>query len=470
MKILLINPPAKNEIGSNTPPIVDEEQGVFPPLGIMYVAAHAEKHTNHQVEILDTQVEQLSHLQIEQEISRRKPDIVGISVLTFGLIDSMLTARSAKKAGRDIKVVMGGPHVSIYPEETITFPEVDYIVRGEGEVTFTELLQNIDDKNRLRNISGLVFKDNGGIVNTGLRDFIKDLDALPYPARHLTPYQKYRSLLAKESYITTMITSRGCPFQCTYCNRPYMGKSCRTRSANNVLDEMEECLKMGINEIAIYDDTFTVNRQRTLDICDGILSRGLKIRWDMRTRVDVINKELLTRLKEAGCERIHYGIEAGTPEILKALKKGTTLEQIRNAIRWSKEAGISTLAYFMLGSPGETREQIIETIDFARSLEPDFAHFSITTPFPATELYQLGLEKGVIKEDYWREFARNPSPDFETPYWQENLTREELIELINLAYKKFYVRPKYILKSAMKVRSLEEFKRKAKAGLRVFRM
>ncbi len=455
MKVLLINPPSENEIASNTPPIVDEEQGFFPPLGIMYLAAYAEKYTDHQIEILDTQVEQLSYPQIEQEIRKRNPDVVGITTMTFSLIDSMLTARLAKKVDEDIRVVLGGPHVSIYPEETIEFPEVDYLVLGEGEITFTELLQNFDDKDKLRTITGLVFKDNGGIVNTGSRDFIKDLDALPYPARYLTPYKKYRSLLAKESYITTMITSRGCPYQCAFCNRPHMGKRFRARSSSNVVDEMAECVKMGINEIAVYDDTFTLDRNRVIEICDGILTRSLKIKWDIRTRVDIVDKKLLLKLKQAGCDRIHYGIEAGTPEMLKVLRKGITLEQAKNAIKWSKEVGISTLAYFMLGSPGETREQIMQTINFARELEPDFAHFSITTPFPATELYTEGLREGVFKTDHWRNFAKNPSEDFESPYWEENLPRKELIELINSAYKKFYVQPKYILQGILKVRSFD---------------
>ncbi|MFC2010276.1 B12-binding domain-containing radical SAM protein [Chloroflexota bacterium] len=470
MKVLLINPPSMNEISSNTPSIVDEEQGFFPPLGIMYVAAYAEKYTDHEITILDTQAEQLEYDQIEDEIRKRKPDVVGITAMTFSLIDSMLAVNAVKRVNKNTIVVMGGPHVSIFPEETINLPGIDYLLMGEGEFAFVELLQNLDDKNKLKNIKGLVFKENGNIVNTGSPDFIKDLNTLPYPARHLTPHKKYRSILSKESYITTMVTSRGCPFSCTYCNRPHMGKVFRNRTADNILDEMAECLKMGIREISIYDDTFTVNRKRVLDICEGILDRGLKIRWDIRTRVDVIDKELLIKLGEAGCDRIHYGIEAGTADILKVLKKGTNLEQIQEAITWTKEAGISTLAYFMIGSPGETREQIMQTINLARKLEPDFAHFSITTPFPATELYESGLQQGIIKEDYWREFSKNPSIDFEAPYWAEKLSREELVELINLAYKSFYVRPKYILKSAIRVRSFEEFRRKAKAGLKVFRM
>ena len=249
-----------------------------------------------------------------------------------------------------------------------------------------------------------------------------------------------------------------------------MGKKFRMRSAINVVDEMEECIKMGISEIAVYDDTFTLDRQRAIDICNEILDRCLEIRWDIRTRVDAIDKELLSKLKEAGCDRIHYGIEAGTPEILKVLKKGITLEQAKNAIKWTKEIGISTLAYFMIGSPQEGREQINETMNFAKKLNPEFAHFSITTPFPATELYLMELERGIIKNDCWRDFAKTPSVEFQTPYCEENLSKEELIELLNFAYKRFYVRPKYIIRSISKVRSLGEFRKKAKAGLKVVRM
>jgi radical SAM superfamily enzyme YgiQ (UPF0313 family) len=470
MKALLINPPFKSVIMTNTPSIVDEEQGFFPPLGIMYIASYAENKTEHKIEILDTQVEQLNYTQIEYEIKKRGPDIVGITTMTFSLIDSILTAKVVKKVDDSIAVVLGGPHVGIYPEETINFSEVDYLVIGEGEITFTELLQNIDDKDKLKNVEGLVFKDNGNIVKTESREFIKDLDALPFPARHLTPYEKYCSLLAKESIVTTMITSRGCPYKCIFCNRPHLGKKFRARSAINVVNEMEECVKKGINEIAVYDDTFTLNRQRAIDVCNEILGRDLEIRWDIRTRVDTVDKELLSKLKEAGCDRIHYGIEAGTPEILKVLKKGITLEQARNAIKWSKEIGISTLAYFMIGSPGESREQINETINFAKKLNSDFAHFSITTPFPATELCTMGVEKGIIKNDCWRDFAKNPSVEFQSPYWEENLSRDELIELLNFAYKRFYIRPKYILRSISKVRSFDEFRKKAKAGLKVVKM
>ena len=474
MEILLIYPPNKNMITANVPLLNDEfdkgEAGFYPPLGIMIVGAYAEQNTEHKIEIIDTQVEKMDYNDIEKEIKRRKPDVVGITAMTFTLIDVIMTAKVVKSVDENIKVVLGGPHVNIYPDETINIPEVDYLVLGEGEITFTDLIQNIENMDKLKQIKGLVFKEGDKVVNTGQRTLIDNLDIIPFPARHLMPYKKYYSVIAKRSPITTMITSRGCPYKCLFCDRPHLGKKFRARSASNVVDEMEECVNMGIKEILIYDDTFTIDRKRVINICDEILKRGMDIVWDIRARVDNVDKEMLKKLKEAGCERVHYGVESGNPEILKVLRKGITLEQARKAFKMTKEVGIKTLAYFMIGSPRETKSQILETMEFAKKLNPNFAHFSITTPFPSTPLYYMGLEEGQLKTDYWKEFAKSPTKDFVPDLWEENLTREELIGLLKYAYKSFYTRPGYIIKELLEVRSFDEFKRKAKAGLMVFKL
>ena len=238
----------------------------------------------------------------------------------------------------------------------------------------------------------------------------------------------------------------------------------------NVVNEMEECVKLGINEFLIYDDTFTIDRQRVIDVCNEIKRRKLNIGWDIRARVNNIDRELLRKLKEANCERVHYGVESGNPEILKILNKGITIDRVRTTFKQTKEAGISVLAYFMIGCPKETRKEILETIAFAKELKPDFVHITIFTPFPATEIYKMGLKDGIIKEDFWREFAKNPVPGFQPKCWEENFTREELQELIVYAYKSFYTRPSYILRRLTHVRSIGEFKRMARAGLKVFGM
>ncbi len=470
MRVLLIYPPTKNIITANLPIFEEGEDGFYPPLGIMTVAAYAEQNTEHKIEILDTQVERMAYTDIEKEIKRRRPDVVGITATTFTLIDVIMTAKVVKRIDETIKVVLGGPHVNIYPDETINIAEVDYLVLGEGEITFTELIQNIENTDKLKQIKGLVFQEGDKIVNTGQRTLIDDLDTIPFPARLLTQYKKYYSVIAKRTPITTMITSRGCPYNCLFCDRPHLGKKFRARSATNIVDEMEECVDMGINEFLIYDDTFTINRKRVINVCSEILKRGLDIGWDIRARVDNVDEEVLKRLKEAGCERIHYGVESANPEILKVLRKGITVEQVITAFKQTKKVGISTLAYFMIGSPRETRAQAIETIEFAKKLNPDFVHFSVTTPFPATPLYSMGLEEGVLKNDYWRDFAKNPTNGFVSELWEENLSREEWITLLKYAYKSFYTRPTYIIKSLMKVRSFEELKRKAKRGLMVFKI
>ena len=399
MNILLINPPSENEIIGNNPTIIEEERGYNPPLGLLYIAAYIEKH--HPVQILDTQVEKISYSVLPQIISDQKPDIVGITAMTLTMLDVLKTIQIVKSTNEKIKIVLGGPHVHIFPDETIVQPGVDFLVLGEGEIAFKELVDNIHNKETLKTIKGLVFKDNGVIVNTGTRDLIGNLDTLPFPARHLTQYMKYSSLLAKRAPITTMFTSRGCPYGCSFCDRPHLGKKFRWRSAKNVVDEMESCINMGIHEFFLYDDTFTVKHQRVHDICDEIIRRKLNIGWDIRTRVDNVDKEMLKKLKQANCERIHYGVEAGTDRVINVLNKGINIELVLKVFKMTQEAGISTLAYFMIGNPTETKEDIMTTFTFMKKLNPDYVHITILTPFPATKIYLDGLKNKIsLTEKY----------------------------------------------------------------------
>ncbi|MBD3334993.1 MAG: hypothetical protein GF355_05710, partial [Candidatus Eisenbacteria bacterium] len=212
MKVLLINPPSENELMGNNPPIIEEERGYNPPLGILYLAAHLERFSDHRVTVLDAQVEELDYSALKTAIARERPDVAGITTMTFTLIDVIKTAHIIKEIDPGIKVVLGGPHVHLYPKETLRIPAVDYLVLGEGEIPFQELLDNIDDPERLSEITGLVFRSNGNMVNTGVRGLRDNLDEIPFPARHLTPYERYSSLMAKRNPVTTMFTSRGCPY------------------------------------------------------------------------------------------------------------------------------------------------------------------------------------------------------------------------------------------------------------------
>lgn len=465
MKVLLIYPPKKHIIPTTLPEHLNEERGYNPPLGLLYVASYLKRFSTHEVMVLDTQVENLDYPEIRERIRETRPDVVGIQALTFTLVDVLEVAKAVKEVSEQILVTIGGPHTSIFPKETVQFPQVDFVVIGEGEKTFTHLLNNMHEKGKIKDIKGICFKENGRVVMTGRPEFLKDLNELPFPDRTLTPYKMYYSLLSKNFPITTMMTSRGCPYRCIFCER--LGKKFRAISAKLVVDEIEECLSLGIKEIFVHDDTFTINRKRVLDICNEIHKRKLKFTWDARARVNTVDEELLISMKKAGCKRISYGVEAGNQDILNNLRKDITLAQADRAFKLSKKHGITTLADFMIGSPGEGEQEIHQTIQFAKRLNPNYVQFSVTTPYPGTELYRVALEGGIIKEDVWRKFAKNPTPDFVPPLWEENLTRNQLLGFLNYAYKKFYLSPGFILRDLYHIRSPRELMVKVKAGLKL---
>ena len=466
--VLLIAPPQLKTLVTPLPSFVEEGKGDYPPLGILYVAGYLRKSTKHQVKVLDAQIEGLSYEDIKKEIARIQPDIVGIQTLTFTLVDVLTIARLTKEVSKDIHVCLGGPHTILYPEETLTFGSVDSLVIGEGEIAFAELVDALDKGMSLGGVQGVAYKDKNDFIINDARPMMEDLNLLPYPARDLTPYKKYNSILSSGKRITTMITSRGCPFRCIFCNRKHFGKACRFVTAEHVVNEMEECkTKYGVDEIFIYDDTFTLDRERAMRICDLLIERDSKLTWDIRTRVDLVDKELMVKLKKAGCSRIHFGVESGLQEMLDILGKGITPQQAKEAFKLAKEVGMITLAYFMIGVPSETEEKVYKTIDFAIELDADFFHLSVVTPFPGTELYDLALQKGIFKTDHWREFAIHPDESFIPRAWEGGLTQEDLFRLTLYAYKKYYMRPKYIIKRLITIRSLRDLKRHLVAGLRL---
>ena len=484
-KVLLINPPAEQTLVGNNPKFLDEERGYNPPLGLLLLAAMLEERSDHGVCVLDAQAEELSYEALADHVRGEAPDLVGITTMTFTLLDVVRTVEVVRQAAPQAKVVLGGPHVHLYPRETAALPGVDFAIVGEAEYSIVELADRLNEPNRWPEVTGLVYRRDcqlpiadcrlksemgnreSEIVVNDRHGLIEDLDALPFPARDLTPFRRYSSVLARRRPVTTMFTSRGCPYGCTFCDRPHLGKRFRARSAKNVADEMQECVEMGIHEILVYDDTFTVDRQRVLDICREIQHRGLDLGWDIRARVDTVDEDLLRALRAAGCERIHYGVEAGSDEFMAVLRKGITVEQVREAFRLTKKAGIQTLAYFMIGIPGEAEADVRQTMRLARELDPDAVHITILTPFPGTAIYRRALEEGVYATDHWLEFARAPRPGFQPLYWTKELGRERLESLLVEAYKSFYTRPRYIARQLLKIRSWRELATKVKAGLRV---
>ena len=468
MKILLINPQLKQVIKSNFPDEIDKKVMSLPPLGILYISAFLKKKAIHAVNFLDMAAGNISVLELEDIIIEKRPALIGIYTSTFNLPDVFLTAQRIKKIDPNIHITLGGPHVNIYPEETLLNSDIDSIVTGEGEIAFSELADALENNISLSNVKGILYRDRVSVIKTSPPELIENLDILPFPDRKNLYLKRYYNTLSPDSISTTMISSRGCPYDCIFCYHAHMGKGVRFRSSNNVVSEMEECASLGIRDIFFIDDVFTLNKKRTFEICNEIIERKLNIKWSIRTRVDSVDISMLKKLKAAGCERIQFGIEAGTSQILSILNKEITLAQAEEAFRLAKEEGIETLAYFMIGSPTETRDQILETIDFAIRLNPDYAHFSITMPFPDTELYKIGLERNIFRNDFWREFAKHPNATSKLYYWEECLSEKELCLLLKHAYKRFYFRPVYFLKLLLKPRSLKDLRKKIKMGIKLF--
>jgi len=469
MKLLLLYPPDKNLIDTGLPEILEEGVGFSPPLGLLYLASSVRQRTNWEVELIDCAAEQLTFEQIRTRIDEAKPDVLGITVTTHQLIDCMEIAKIAKRLDPKIKVIFGGPHVHIYPKETIGHDFVDFVITGEAEFSIVDFLNSWDKPAKFDMVPGLYFKSPNGILSGPPPVIISDLDNLPYPARAISKYKLYVSPLARKEIVTSMITSRGCPFQCIYCNRPNMGNKFRARSAKNVVDEMQECVEFGIKHIKIYDDTFTIERKRVFDICDQIRLRRLKVSWDIRAHINTVDFEMLKRLKQSGCVLVCYGVESGTEAMLERIRKGITREKVAEIFNMTRKAGMQTLAYFMIGLPNETRQQMLETIEFAKKIRPDYCHFAILVPFPATPVYTEGLASGILSGDYWKKFAKVPAVEFKPELWVENVSRADMELLLLKAYKEFYMRLSYIAKMIFEIRSFGEFKRKLQSGLCLLR-
>lgn len=470
MKVCFINPCNQFELIGNDPVIIKEQQGVSPPLGILYIAAYLKQTGRYEVSVIDAQADDLTHSQVAERVEQINPDVVGITAMTFTLIDVKMVMDEIRKRVPNTPIVVGGPHVVIYPEESISALGADYAVVGEGEMTMDTLLQYIATEGR-----------NGSKRIWQQEQFIQDLDALPFPARELTNIDKYFSVLCKDTPTSNAFSSRGCPFACSFCDRPALGKGFRAMTSKRVVDEMEWCVNNGIKELMFYDDTFSVSKKRVHDVCNEIKRRGLawqdahgkwqrKLGWDVRTRVNVVDSDLLKNMAEAGCERIHFGIESAVPRVIKELAKGITTEQIEDAFALCKQYGIKTLAYFMMGSPTETQEDVDETLRLSRRIDPDFMQMTILSPFPATEIYLRAMREGVIQKDVWREYVNTLNADFRPPLWEEKFMRPELESQLRWFYKRFYLTPNFVIDRVMEVRSFPQFMRYAKAGISLLEM
>jgi anaerobic magnesium-protoporphyrin IX monomethyl ester cyclase len=466
LRILLVNPRSDHLIQTELPGHVGKELGHFPPLGLLYLAGYVRANSDHDVSLYDLPAEDATLDDLASRLKNERPDLVGISGITHNLASVKAVADTVKRTDAGIKVCFGGPHIAQFPAESIGLDTIDYTVSGEGEIPFLALLNALEKQESLEHIPALSYKQSGKTVVADTPAVTTDIENLPLPARDLVNPKNYFYILGKKATFATVLSSRGCPFKCTFCATTRGGY--RTRSAKSVVDEMEECLAMGAEEIHFIDDTFNIRQERLADVSREILARNLKVRWAFRARADGINEEGMALASRAGCIRFHLGVEAGTEEGLKALKKGITLDQVNTAVGLARKYGIVSAAYFIIGCSYErSREDVLRTIEFAVRLNPDFAMFNILAIYPGTEIFDEAVSRGLLDEGFWRQFARNPDPGFVIPLWEEHLNRHQLDQLVKHAYRRFYFRPGPIWREVRSLTSLTEFKRKAGAALSI---
>ena len=458
-KVLLINPPFEQEEESvGRTKSIKKVLNIVPPLGIAYIASVLEK-MGVEVRIIDCAVG-LSFEDLFKMVAKESPDVIGITSTTPAFVKAKRLASFIRKQFPETRILIGGAQVTALPHETMETGLFDIGIIGEGELTIEKLFKNYRNKRfeALDQIRGIIYKDETGIRQNPDQDFINVLDSIPMPARHLLPpprfYRPTPASCRRVPYAVIM-TSRGCPSQCTFCDRKIFGMRCRMRSVPNIFHEIEDVMaRYGVKEIRFFDDTFTLNKKRVYEICDEFEKRKLKLSWTCLTKVACVDGLLLKRMKKAGCWQVLYGFESGDDRMLKLLKKGNTVEMNKRAIRLTKEAGLEVRGDFIVGTPGETWESIERTVRFAIDMRLDYAHFNKFIPFPGTELYKRLTDEGHVFD-----FSKSTILDHKQIYYNNpEMDAADFSRYLDKATRRFYLRPNYILKRLLSIRTLHQLK------------
>jgi anaerobic magnesium-protoporphyrin IX monomethyl ester cyclase len=446
MKVLLIFPwyPMENFFYRNS--------RLTPPLGIAYIASVLREH-GHNVKVLDMVPSDIKYNNLDRCLVPDPPDLIGLIASTPTIKYANRCADIIRTVIPEAKIVFGGPHPTLLPEETLEqSPNVDYILRGECEYSFLQLVEILENGNvaEIETIKGIGIKKNNFVSNE--ISIINDLDSLPFPSFELFNINTYSELHDPDRKYLPMMSSRGCPYNCIFCNTPTIhGRKFRPRSPKNVVDEMELLIKKySVEHILFYDDTFTFDMKRAEDICDEIIERGIRVSWRIRTRVDRVNQKLLYKLKNAGCSVISYGVETSSQKLLDTLRKNYTIEDVIKAFYITKKADIKILGYFVIGIPGETEKDVNKTIEFAKVLDPDYALFNILTPLPCSKSWEL-MQKYIITDNY-SEYIKERNPVVSYPC----LTHLDLTRLLDEAYCSFYLREEWLTSRIRKGNSIRE--------------
>ncbi len=429
------------------------------PLGTLYVGASLLK-AGHEVKFFNGAF--MSHEELLCRVKQFKPAFAGLYSTTFGWPKAVNTAAALKKLDKQLFTCVGGPYPIAMQEQCLSDggENIDAVITGEAEHTIVELLSRLQDGKDLRGVQGVVYWHGTKIIKNPPRPIIEDLDALPFPARELLgDVDQYIPPPAtyKRKPITILTTSRGCNRKCIFCfqidkNRKSGTRGIRFRSIENVMQEIELCLKQGYREIKFIDDTFAADYDRAMQICQQIKARGLDFTWFASACINQVDKALLQAMKDAGCWAILFGADSGVQKTLNSLRKATTLDQIRKDVRAAKEVGLKVSTPFIFGAPGETYADGLKTIEFAIELDADLANFHALTPFPGTWLYDNLDKYGTISGDLSHRTYQSAAF---TPY---TMTRDEILTLRQLAFRRFYSRPAFLLRRLLEIRTLNDCK------------
>ena len=418
-----------------------------PPLGVAYLSSYIRENSNHKIEIIDTTFDK-SELFLISKIKKGNYDLFGIYSNVVVYRDALRVAKILKTFNPGTPIILGGPYATVMPEDVLKDRNVDAVAIAEGEITLLQLLKN---NLNFKGVKGIWYKKNGRIYKNSLRNSIENLDSIPFPARDLLQMNKYiKNWFQLDSFSTSLkgthiIGSRGCSYNCTYCQpalRKIFGEKIRFRSPENIVDELEHLKKeYKMNSFIFEDDTFIINKKWVENICDEIIERDVDMLWGCNVRADLVRKQLLKKMKDAGLVKLYIGIESSNQRILDSVyNKKITIDQVKRSIRIGKELGLKIQGYFMLGAPTETIKEIKQTIRFAKGLDIDEAMFSITTPLPGTYLYKKTksmIDREIGEFDYYKRYVFRDSPE-----------RKQLILFLKKkAYLEFYLSPKRVFRT-----------------------
>jgi anaerobic magnesium-protoporphyrin IX monomethyl ester cyclase len=449
------------------PKISDGAVSITPPLGLAYLAAVLEKK-GVRVTCLAADAEQLSCDQAAKRILELDVDVVGISTTTLSVNNAKRIWKRIKSDMSNVIGIAGGPHATVFPEELLG-AGFDFVVRGEGESTISEIVDLLNGKTKIQEVRGLSYIEAGKMCHNDNRPLISDLDSLPYPAWHYFPLDLYHSEFKKSDLCLPIITSRGCPGHCVFCYKGLFGNRFRVRSPGKIVEEISFFIhRYGIEEFAVVDDSFTSIPIRVTRFCELLLEKKIVIPWSLPSgvRVDTASEQLFSALKSAGCYRIGFGVESGNDDILKSIKKNTTKEQARNAVEMAKNAMLEVYCFFMLGNLEETIDTLNDTIRFAIELNPDVAQFSIATPLPGSEMFNMLESNNRLISYNWEDY--NYLKSRVNVFRHKHLSSSLLAKKLRQAYLAFYLRPGYIIGRIRQLKKSEDFLKNVQAFLRLF--